>query len=521
MSTTYGLHRALLLNRNGAALAFEDRSRTWSEVGDRVARLAGALRELGVGRGDRVAVLMLNQDRYLELFLATAWAGAVVVPLNIRWSAIENEDAVRDCRPKVLFADAAFAAMGAEIAGKVGGIELIYADDAPAAPGIERARSYERLLADAKAAPDAEAADSDLAGIFYTGGTTGRSKGVMLSHRNLMSNARNMLCERMAGENTTYLHVAPMFHLANAAAMYLHFLAGGSHAVLRTFTPTGLAQAIERFKITDVLLVPTMIQMFVDDPAAGKHDVSSLRRITYGASPISEALLDRAIARLPGVEFTQAYGMTELSPCATILPWKDHTGQGREKGRHRSGGRPVVTVEVRIVDENDTPVPAGVVGEIVARGDIVMMGYWERDDESRKAVVDGWMHTGDGGYMDEDGYVYVVDRIKDMIVSGGENVYSAEVENCIAQHSGVAQCAVIGIPSEQWGEAVHAVIMRKPGAALTPEEIIAFCKERIAGYKCPRSVHIQDEMLPLSGAGKILKRDLRAPYWDGKTRNVH
>ncbi len=520
MSTTYGLRRALLLNRNGAALSFEGRRRTWAEVGDRVARLAGALRTIGVARGDRVAVLMLNQDRYLELFLGVAWAGAVIVPLNIRWSAVENEDAIRDCRPKILFVDAMFAAMGAEIAGKIGGIALVYADDAPAALAAE-VQDHERLLAGAAPQPDAEAAESDLAGIFYTGGTTGRSKGVMLSHRNLMSNARNMLCERMAGENTTYLHVAPMFHLANAAAMYLHFLAGGSHAVLRAFTPAGLARAIEQHKVTDVLLVPTMIQMFVDDPTTDQHDLSSLRRVTYGASPISEALLDRAIGKLPQVEFMQAYGMTELSPCATILPWKEHTGEGRQKGRHRSGGRPIVTVDVRIVDENDKPVPAGVVGEIVARGEIVMMVYWEREEETRKAVVDGWMHTGDGGYMDEDGYVFVVDRIKDMIISGGENIYSAEVENCVAQHPGVAQCAVIGVPSEQWGEAVHAVVMRKPGAAVTPDEIIAFCKERIAGYKCPRSVKIQNEMLPLSGAGKILKRDLRAPYWEGRTRNVH
>jgi long-chain acyl-CoA synthetase len=311
-----------------------------------------------------------------------------------------------------------------------------------------------------------------------------------------------------------------MFHLANAAAMYIHFLAGGSQAVLRGFTPERLAQTIERFKVTDILLVPTMIQMFVDDPSTGRYDLSSLRLIIYGASPISEALLDRAIEKLPTTEFVQSYGMTELSPSATILPWKDHIGEGRTKGRHRSGGRPAIMVDVRIVDASDRPVPPGVVGEIVARGETVMMGYWERPEETRKAVVDGWMHTGDGGYMDKDGYVYVVDRIKDMIISGGENVYSAEVENCIAQHPAVAQCAVIGIPDAKWGEAVHAVVMRKPGVAVTGDEIIAFCKERIAHYKCPRSVRVQDEMLPLSGAGKILKRELRKPYWEGKERRI-
>ncbi len=262
--------------------------------------------------------------------------------------------------------------------------------------------------------------------------------------------AASGLALSLAGENTVYLNAAPMFHLANAAAMYLHFLAGGSQAVLRAFTPERLAQTIERFKVTEILLVPTMIQMFVDDPSTSRYDLSTLRLVLYGASPMSEALMNRAIEKLPGTKFVQAYGRTELSPCATFLPWKDHVGEGRAKGRHRSGGRPAIMVGVRIVDASDRSVPPGVVGEIVARGETVMMGYWDRPEETRKAVVEGWMHTGDGGYMDEDGYVYVVDRIKDMIISGGENVYSAEVENCVAQHPAVAQCAVIGIPDAKW-----------------------------------------------------------------------
>ena len=521
MGTTYGLHRALLLSRDKVAISFENRTRTWAEIGDRVARMAGAVRALGLGKGDLAAVLMLNQDRYLELYLALAWAGAVIVPLNIRWSAAENEDAVRDCQPKLLFVDAAFAAMGAEIAGKVGGLKLVYADDGANPLAASGGLDYEAMIAGAKPVPDAEADDNDLVGIFYTGGTTGRSKGVMLSHRNLMGNARNMAAEGLASTNGVYAHVAPMFHLANAASMYLHFLVGNSHAVVRAFTPDAVAGVIEKFRVTDTLLVPTMVQMFVDHPGLSKYDLSSLRTVLYGASPMSEAVMDRAIAALPTTQFFQAYGMTELSPCATILPWKDHTGEGRAKGRHRSAGRPTFMVDVRVVDSDDKPVAPGIVGEICARGETVMMGYWDRPEETARAVVDGWMHTGDGGYMDKDGYVYVVDRIKDMIISGGENIYSAEVENCIAQHPAVAQCAAIGIPSEQWGETVHAVVMRRPGASVTPEEIIAFCKERIAGYKCPRSVKIQDEMLPMSGAGKILKRDLRAPYWENKTRSVN
>ena len=517
MSTTYGLHRAVLLNRNGVAIRFEDRRRTFAELADRVARFAGALQALGVGKCARVAVLSLNQDRYLEFYLGVAWAGAVIVPLNIRWSAFENEDALRDSRPKLLIVDAAFAAIGSALTQKLGSFKLIYADDAPAALPAD-ALDYEAILADSAPIPDADAAETDLAGIFYTGGTTGRSKGVMLSHRNLMSNARNMAAEVGPVEDSCYLHAAPMFHLADAGVSYLQFLIGGAHAVIRMFTPENVAQAIQKYRATEVLLVPTMIQMFVDFPDLQSFDLSSLRRIVYGASPISEAVLDRAIARLPNVEFVQAYGMTELSPAATYLPWKDHIGEGRAKRRHRSGGRPVMGVEVRVVDPSDSPLPSRAVGEIVARGDIVMMGYWERPEETRKAVVNGWMHTGDGGYMDEDGYVYVVDRIKDMIISGGENIYSAEVENCIAQHPAVALCAVIGIPHEIWGETVHAVVMRKPTASVTGDDIIAFCKDRIAHYKCPRSVQVQDEMLPLSGAGKILKRELRKPFWEEQRR---
>jgi len=519
MSTTFGLHRAVLFDRKGVATLFEDRTRTWDEVADRVARLAGALQSLGVRKGDRVAILMLNQDRYLELYLAIAWAAAVVVPLNIRWSATENQDCLTDCRPKLLFVDAAFAKMGEGIAKALGGFALVYADD-PLQARPDGAHDYETLVAGAKPIPDAEAAETDLAGIFYTGGTTGRSKGVMLSHRNLLASARNGLMFRDPMIRS-HLHAVPMFHLAGVALINTTLLVGAGNAVIRTFAPEGVAKAIEKYRANSIMLVPTMIQMFVDQPGLDQFDLSSLRRVAYGASPMNEAVLDRAMKALPNVEFLQAYGMTELSPTATVLEWKDHIGEGRAKSRHRSGGRPAAMVEVRIVDPHGNALPPREVGEIIVRGDIVMMGYWERPEETKKAVVDGWMHTGDGGYMDEDAYVYIVDRIKDMIVTGGENVYSAEVENCVALHPAVAQCAVIGIPDERWGEAVHAVVMRKSGAVVTEVEIIEFCRASIAHYKCPRSVKIQDAMLPLSGAGKILKRELRKPYWEAKQRQVN
>jgi long-chain acyl-CoA synthetase len=517
VNTTHGLRRALQINPNGRAIAFGNRRRSWREVGERVARLANGLRSLGANPGDRVAILSLNSDRYLELYLATAWAGAVIVPLNIRWSLLENEDAMRDCRANVLVVDKAFAATGMELAKALPDLRLVYADDDNAPAGME---SYETLLARSAQMPDAMRASADLAGIFYTGGTTGRSKGVMLSHGNLMANALNALGEGALPSTSIYLHAAPMFHLANGSAMYSLLLSGGSNVIIKGFTPEGVMLAIQNEHVTAVLLVPTMIQMFVDHPALASYDLSSLKKIHYGGSPISEAVLDRATKALPHVEFDQAYGMTELSPIATLLHWNDHIGASRTKGRHRSAGQATLGCEVRVVDADGTTVPFGTVGEIVARGDNVMMGYWERPEETAKAVVEGWMHTGDGGYMDEDGFIYIVDRVKDMIISGGENVYSVEVENAIAQHPSVAQCAVIGVPNEQWGEQVHAMVVLKSGAQASANELIEFCHTRIAGYKCPRSIDIGQTPLPLSGAGKVLKRELRKPFWENRERRV-
>ncbi len=518
MNITHGLRRALQINPNGLATVCRERRRTWRVVGERVARLAGGLRARGVADGDRVAVLSLNSDRYLELYLAVGWAGAVIVPLNIRWSALENEDALRDCRASVLFVDKAFAPTGAQLAKAIPGLKLIFADDGDAPSGTE---SYEAVIARSEPVADSMRESKDLAGIFYTGGTTGRSKGVMLSHHNLMANALNALGEGLFPASSVYLHAAPMFHLANGAAMYSLLLSGGSNVIIQGFTPDAVAAAIQSHCVTDVLLVPTMIQMLVDHPAIGSYDLSSLKNIVYGASPISEAVLDRAARALPHVQFTQAYGMTELSPIATLLHWKEHIGEGRKKGRHRGAGRATLGCEVRIVDENDQPVPSGNVGEIVVRGDNVMMGYWERPEETARAIVDGWMHTGDGGYVDEDGFIYVVDRVKDMIISGGENVYSIEVENALAQHPSVLQCAVIGIPSEQWGEQVHAVVVKRSGVEVSAGELIEFAKTLIAGYKCPRSIEITEAPLPLSGAGKVLKRELRKPFWDNRERRVN
>lgn len=512
MRLTTSLHRALQQYPDRPLTIFGDRVRTVRESVDRVARLATALRGLGVDVGDRVGILALNSDRYHETLLAAAWSGSVVVPLNIRWTAKENGYAIRDAGLRVLLVDDTFAASAAALVESCP--ELVTVVHCGEGTTPEGCLSYEDLVAAAEPADDASRGGSDLLGIFYTGGTTGEPKGVMLSHDNLMANAlATLTTHRLLSTGGRLLHSAPMFHLADVAAWNFGLLIGSTHVIVPMFEPVAVFEAIATHGATDALLVPTMVQMLADHPAASSYDLSSMRKIMYGASPMSEAVLERAMKVLPSVEFTQAYGMTELSPVATLLLPADHD----DPVLRRSAGRAVVELEVRVVDPEDREVPRGEVGEVVARGESVMLGYWNRPDETATALRGGWMHTGDGGFMDDEGYVFIVDRVKDMIVTGGENVYSVEVEKALALHPAVAACAVIGVPDERFGERVHAVVVLQPGASLEDDELTEFCREQIANYKLPRSVEVV-EALPVSGAGKILKRELRARHWDGPRR---
>ncbi len=519
MYLTQALHRAMQQKPDKTAVRFGSRSKSFREFGERVARLAGALRKLGMKNGDRVAMLSLNSDRYLEYQMAVPWGGGVLNPCNIRWSPAEILYSLEDSGSQILLVDDAFRAAAEQLRGQSTTLrELIYCGDGAVPAGM---LGYEALLDSAAPVPDAYRHGDDLAGIFYTGGTTGFPKGVMLSHANLCASALAAQAEGMAPAEGCYLHAAPMFHLADMGISGPHWFQGNTHVVIPMFNPEAVLDAIERERVTHTLLVPTMIQMLVDHPAMRDRprELGSLRGIAYGASPISEAVLNRAMAALPGVDFVQAYGMTELSPVATINPAWYHTVEGRKAGKLRSAGRASFCMEVRIVDAEGAEVPRGTVGEVAVRGPNVMLGYWNKPEQTAAAVREGWMHTGDGAYMDDDGFIFVVDRMKDMIISGGENIYSAEVENAIAQHPAVAACAVIGIPSEEWGEAVHAVLVAKPGQPVTADELIAHCKTLIAGYKCPRSVALV-EALPLSGAGKVLKTKLREPFWKDRQRAI-
>lgn len=513
---TSALKRAILIRPEKTATICGDRIRTWREVGDRVAKAAMMFSRLGVGPNDRVAVLCLNSDRYLELYFATLWAGAVIVPVNWRWSMAEISQCFADCDPRLLVVDDVFAGQAeALMASAPQLVGMLYIGDGETPMG---AVSYEQEIAQLPPAVDAERRGEDLAGLFYTGGTTGRSKGVMLTHRNVMWGQLDYLAHTQPDQDDVYLHVAPMFHVADMASVFGITTVGGTHVFAASFEPDQVLDCIETNGVTSLTLVPTMLQMLIDRPRAAEI-MTRIRRVLYGASPISPTLLKRALDMLPNVQFFQCYGMTELAPMATILSPIDHYPHA-STALLTSAGRPVFGVELRIVDSEDRELLAGEVGEVAVRGPNVMQGYWNNPEETEQALRGGWMHTGDAGYLDSDGYLHLVDRLKDMIVVGGENVYSSEIENVLMMHPDVVQCAVIGVPSDKWGEAVHAVIVVRTGAALTKDTVVSHCRNLLAGYKCPATVALQTEPLALSGVGKILKGPLRLPHWDQRSRHI-
>ena len=517
MKITQALRGAVQLRKDSIATICAGRSRTWAEIGKRVAGAAGGLQRLGVCTGDRVAILAFNSGVYIEAFFSIAWAGGVVVPLNTRWAAAENLYALQDSSPRVLLFDGAFAGLAAELKLQCPTVILVSMVDAVL---IEGATSFEALARE-QPIEDLSGKNDDLAGIFYTGGTTGFPKGVMLSHANIVYESLVWIYALNFREDTRYLHSAALFHLAGASPMVALTLVGGTHVMISKFEPEAAMQAIAEHKVDYCLFVPTMLNMLLNHPSLSHYDLSSVKDCEYGASPMPDALLVRLMKELPAWRFHQGYGMTECAALATILPWKYHALEGPIADKRKSAGRAAPGVEIHIVDDRGRELPRGTVGEIAIRGAGVMLGYWRKPDETSRALRNGWLHTGDGAWMDEDGFVYIVDRLKDMIVSGGENIYSGEVENAIFQHGSVRECAVIAVPDPHWGEAVHAVVVPKEGHSLMSEAIITHCRTLIAGYKCPRSVEVRIEPLPLTGSGKIMKSALREEKWRGHLREVN
>lgn len=495
-----------------------EQNKTWSEFENRVSKLATALRELDIRDGERAAILSLNSDRYLEYYYAVWWAGGAVVPLNVRWSAGENAYSLNDSGAKTLFIDKNFAPMLESLKAEVNGLEtIIYMDDDDAPDG---AIGYESLISSQQPCPDAERSDKDLAGLYYTGGTTGFPKGVMLSHEALWYNniAYSTYTNFQVGD--TYLHAAPMFHLADGAFSGAATANGVAHAFIPAFEPMAAMQALAEYKATHAVLVPTMWDMIINHPSFDSEYFATVRTAVYGASPMPEGLLRQIMDNFPDLLIVQGYGQTELAPLVTALGASHHNEEGLAEGLLASAGTAAPGVEIRICDEDGNDLPNGKVGEIVARSPGSMTGYWEMPDATQETLEDGWVKTGDGGYRNDKGFIFIVDRMKDMIVTGGENVFSSEVENVISTHSDVTCVAVIGIPSEKWGEEVHAILIPSEGKKPSLDNITAHLEGQIANYKRPRSISLRNEPFPLSGAGKVLKRELRAPFWEGHGKNV-
>jgi acyl-CoA synthetase (AMP-forming)/AMP-acid ligase II len=487
---------------------------TYGEHLDRVLRLAsGMTRELGLGKGDRFAVLSLNSHEYIELYHGGFLGGTMINPLNLRLAPLELEYILKDSGTEVVFVDPPFAHVIDRVRAAAGIKKVVLMGHGDVAHDLTQ---QDLIDAGTATVPD-EPEEDDPAILMYTGGTTGLPKGVVMDNRAAMLNFYKVAGMIHIDENQVYLHQIPMFHVAAFPGMFGIPATGGVSTIIPLFDPGPILDIIERDHVTITVMVPTMIQMVLDHPAYAASRMQTLETLAYGASPMSTALLERVLAISPELKVIQAYGMTENCGVLTMLSPEDHRRGG---DLLRSAGRPVINSVVTILDPDGNVLPAGESGEVCARAGNYMREYWHRPEQTEAAFAGGWYHTGDAGYLDERGYLFLVDRVKDMIVSGGENVYSAEVENTIAGFPGVSQVAVIGIPSEKWGEAVHAIVVMAGGAGATAVEIQVWCRDRIAAYKVPKSVEFRDTPLPLSGALKILKRELRAPFWEGHERSV-
>ncbi len=500
------LENAHLYGRRPAILDDEGRF-TWSQFTDRVARAAGVLTGKGLRPGERFAILMRNGFRNAELLWAGYWAGFVPVPINWRLSPREIAAILEDSGAKLIASASEFAPL---------------LDSPPLARWRERVVSieaaagekaqYEALIAASEPAPLRESGGNDDAILLYTSGTTGRGKGVRLTHANIIADAwQNGLALGLRPDDI-YMHVAPMFHSADLNGT-ICFLLGCGHVYLAQFTPAAMFAAIERHRVTVTNLVPTMVKMMAEDPQAENFDVSTLRLIYYGSSPMPLEWLNAARARFPGVAWYQGYGLTETSPILTAMDHESHVKcfESGDVTRLKSAGVPVAGVQMRIVDDQDRPLPTGETGEVVVRGPNVSPGYFNRDAENAQAFRGGWFHTGDVGRLDEDGFLYLVDRKKDVIITGGENVYSTEVEAALFRHPDIAEAAVIGVPDDTLGEALFAVIAPKRGMTLTAEDVIAHCRQYIGGFKVPRRMVFVDA-LPRTALGKVQKNVLRERY---------
>jgi acyl-CoA synthetase (AMP-forming)/AMP-acid ligase II len=498
--------RAAQLPDATALIGYSRRRTSWSALHRRVGALAAAMQRRGVEAGDRVALLVRNGPSFIEITLAAARIGGVLVPLNWRLTRSEISEQIADCEPRLIFAEGAFrTALGsmwsAEIEADTLGADL------------------EREIARSEDHAEAIGVDpSHPLGIFYTGGTTGRAKGVVLSHENLLANARNVGAQIAYQPSDLHVHAMPLFHLADLGLFFCQLFQAGSHAFLPQFRPDEFITTIAELGGTTALLAPSAIQALLAEPSLERHDLSSWRLLWYGGSPVAPDTILRMMQKFP-CALVQGYGQTEATHTICLMRDEEHRAAAERPDLLQSCGRAIGGVEVQLEATDGGAHGPEEIGEILARGPTVMQGYWRRPEESEAALADGWLHTGDLARRDGEGRLFIIDRKKDMIVSGAENVYSAEVERALGSHPDVAECAAIAVPDERLGERVHAVVVLRSGAGADANALTEHCRALIAGYKIPRSFEFTNS-LPRSAAGKVQKTALRAPHWADQIRQV-
>jgi acyl-CoA synthetase (AMP-forming)/AMP-acid ligase II len=495
MIHTHSLGRGSRYYSEQTALSPGETRFTFRELCDRVAGLAAALSRHGFGAGDRLALLLPNGPEYIELVYACSWLGVIAVPLNTRLSAVEIDRVLEDATPHGLVRHSSLPVPAVR-------------------PSKELVLDKEPLEVRKDPPPPSCYDPEAILALIYTSGTTGRPKGVMLTHGNVLADIHNFNYWMRYREGGVYLHAAPIFHIADFPAMFAAPAFGACQVTIPKFSPQSFCETVARERVSHTVLVPTMINLLTQSPEAKNHDLSSLEVLAYGGSPMAPDLIRRTRELLPNLKLVQVYGLSETG-FLTGLQDQEHTDE-----RLMSCGRPCPGIDVQVVDESGKQVEPGHHGELVARGANVMRGYWKSPEETAHSFRDGLFRTGDVGYQDAAGYFYILDRLKDMIVTGGENVYSGEVEAVIYEHPAVREAAVFGIPDPQWGELVIACVELKQGMALTADDLISHCRRTLANYKIPRRVEFSETELPKSGSGKVLKRILRERFWAHQQRAV-
>ena len=518
-------HAAQLFGRKVGVVCGDERF-TYREFNDRADRLSAALLRLGVRRGDRVAYLSFNCHRLLEAYYGVPQVGAILLAMNIRLTPEELAYILNDGAPRVLCFDPEFIPLVEALRPRAQSVEH-YISLRDAKPPWALEEFYDELLAASEPAKIdyREIDENSVAELFYTSGTTAYPKGVMLTHRNLYLHAFYTAIGLWGTDHDVHLYTVPLFHVNSWGAPHIFTLLGGRHVMLRKFDPPAVLTLVQHEGITHMQLVPTMAIALLNHPDFSRYDLRSVRKILIGGAPTNTALIRQVEEKIPNCTAMGGYGLTETSPVVTIAHIKAHLANDPEEEnltRKATAGYALAGSEVRVVDLDGLDVAADStqVGEIVVRGDVVMEGYWRQPEATAAALRDGWFHTGDLATLDEEGYILIVDRAKDMILSGGENVASAEIERVLYLHPAVLECAVIAIPDERWGEVAKAIITLKADRQASEAEIIDHCRKHLAGFKIPKSIEFADA-LPKGGTGKILKKVLREKYWAGHERRVH